>query len=286
MGTEATPGTPGSGQAGTPAPGTGAPAPTPAPSAAPAAGNDDTPPGTQGPGGNYLVPHSVWAKTKQKQRERGKREAMDELDKVAKEHGFASYKDALAFMGAMKSKGSGKPAGEKPERESGSGSSGGGKWGKQYEREKQQWAKERGELSSKLRHTTRKYSDLEQTLAAERAEWELQKLAISKGIKDPDYAVRLLTRHLESIGGSDPEKLKELKFDDAAFFDKLRESHPYLFGEVVKPVTTGTGPNGQPVPPKGTNGAPSNPATGFDARKASPEEFRAELARRGLNMEA
>jgi len=285
MGPDATPGVPGSGTAVPPA-GQQPPAPAPVVTAPAADGNDETPPGSKGPGKTYLVPHDTWAKTKLKQRERGKREAMEEMDKIAKEAGFASYKDAVAFMGGLKKKGGvqSKPeAGSGEPKPSGSGSS---KWGKQYEREKQQWQKERGELASKLRHTTRKYSDLEQTYNAAQAEWELQKLAISKGIKDPDYAVRLLTRHLESIGGSDPEKLKALNFDDAAYFEKLRESHPYLFGEVVKPVTTGTGPNGQPVPPKGTNGAPSNPGTTFDAKKATPEEFRAELARRGLNMEA
>jgi hypothetical protein len=119
--------------------------------------------------------------------------------------------------------------------------------------------------------------ELQRQLDAKEAEMELREAAITRGIKDSDYAIRLLTRSLE---GKTEEELA--KFDHGKFFDDLRGTHPYLFGEVVKPATTGTGA-GAPAAPKPADAAAADAQNGrTDATKMTAEEYRAHLAKRGL----
>jgi hypothetical protein len=117
-------------------------------------------------------------------------------------------------------------------------------------------------------------------LDAKDAEMSLREVAVSKGVRDVDYAVRLLTRHLE---GQDEVALSS--FDEAAYFEGLRASHPYLFGEVAVPATTGTagGASAPAAPAPGTAAQQIAKNGTFDARTASADEFKKRLAQLGIN---
>jgi hypothetical protein len=112
------------------------------------------------------------------------------------------------------------------------------------------------------------------------AEMIVRETAARKGIKDVDYALRLVTREL--AGKTDEDVAK---FDEAKFFDGLRETHPYLFGETTKPVTTGNGAGA--APPTPTPGAAQQSAaqgSQADARKMDQKQYQDHLRARGLSI--
>jgi hypothetical protein len=114
----------------------------------------------------------------------------------------------------------------------------------------------------------------------------LREIAVSKGVKDIDYAVRLLTRHLEGMSEEEIAKLDGGKaFDEGKFFEGLRTTNPYLFAEVTKPANTGTGAGNAPPPPKpGAAAAAQQQGNQVDAKKMSREEFQEHLRKRGLSV--
>jgi hypothetical protein len=108
---------------------------------------------------------------------------------------------------------------------------------------------------AELRKATRERERLTAELAAEKAradqevkrtkkmakkmeamevDQELREVAISTGVKDVDYAMSLLQRELAA---QTDEQLTT--FDDKAYFNQLRETHGYLFGEKQELATTG-----------------------------------------------
>jgi len=234
-----------------------------------------------------VLSQSAFKRLKEESREKGRKDA---LSTVAKEAGFTTVEELQkALQGlkapAQRTKGDldgdhppepkGKPdnrTSDRPDRRT----------MERWEREKQQLARERDDFREKLRYETRSKKELQQALDAKEAEMNLRQSAVMKGITDVDYALRLLSRHLESHA-DDEKALKE--FDEDKFFEGLRSTHPYLFKEVVRPATTGTGANGAPTPPKpgGVAGQGAPPDGKVDAMKMSREDYLAHLAKRGLS---
>lgn len=143
--------------------------------------------------------------------------------------------------------------------------------------------KARKDSVRKWRASEKRRRETQRTLAAKEAEMELREVAIQNGVRDVDYAIRLLTRHLH---GQSEDQLAE--FDEVGFFTGLRDERPYLFGETTTPATTGTaaaesGDTPAAVEPgDATNIEAEN--SQFDARKATPDEVKARLRELGVNQ--
>lgn len=134
-------------------------------------------------------------------------------------------------------------------------------------------------LASRARKADNATRRLRQERDALEAEMIVREAAAHVGIQNVDYALHLLTKHLE---GKPEEDLEG--FDEVKYFKGLRDDHSYLFGETTKPATTGNGAGA--APPTPTPGAAQQGAAQggqVDARKMSREEYQKHLASRGLN---
>lgn len=149
-----------------------------------------------------------------------------------------------------------------------------------WEKERATVLKENEDLKRRLRASEEGRKEALKLADSRDAEMELRTAALMAGIKDPEFAIRLLTRELQ---GKTEEDLA--KFDEGKFFEGLRSTRPYLFGEVVKPATTGNGAGGAPPTPKPGDATQGNvQANQVDARKMSKEEFMKHLQARGLSI--
>ena len=121
---------------------------------------------------------------------------------------------------------------------------------------------------------------LQEMLDAKEAEFRLKQIAMQTGIRDVDYAVHLLTGAIETKSEDD---LKS--FNETEYFKNLRSSHPYLFGEVAVPATTGTagGSSAPAAPAPGTAAQQMAKNAAFDARTAPADDFKRRLAHLGIN---
>ena len=299
-------GTPGTGQG---AVNQGAPNPQAAPQNPPAAAGGDNggtanaAPATSqsnigkvGGGKNLVIPEHSMKRIKEEHFTKGKKEALSAL---AKELGYSSPEEMQGALKAVRAKGgstrSDNGDGEPKPNQNPQNQPNGGKnaqqargnnsnvdrrsWEK-LDKEQKRWGEERDQLLKQIRSESSRRKELQQALDAKEAEMALRETAVISGVKDVDYAIRLLTRHL------DGKTEKELAtFDESKFFGELRTSHPYLFGEVVKAANTGTGTNGNPPAPKPGAAAGAAAAGGqADAKKMSREEFLAHIAKRGLSV--
>jgi hypothetical protein len=267
-----------------------------------AAGTDNGDGTITQPDGRVVVLHpSAYKRIREESRARGKKEAMNEIEAAAKAAGFSSLQEALAaaFRGGP-SRSNGHR--DRHDQRNGQGNRNGQErqlpvqavapgpaptppnshsdrkaWDR-YERARQQWEKDRDVYRRRIASESNKRRDLQRQLDAKDAEMSLRETAVAVGVKDVDYALRLLTRHLE---GKPEEELKD--FDECKFFEGLREGKPYLFGESVVPATTGTNGN-TPIPPKpGTTAAANAKDAQVDAREMKQEEFTAKLQKMGLD---
>lgn len=244
-------------------------------STAPQAAPPDVAPSTQQAAPAAVsIPQSAFAKLKEEQRQRGKREAMSELEAKFKAAGFGSLDDALAALASTK-QAPAKAAPAKAQQQQ----------APRYEaatddRQITRIQRERERLAKMHAQEQARARKLQRQLEAKEAEMALREAAVSHGVKDVDYALRLLQRELD--GKTEAELAG---FDERAFFgQKLRSSHPYLFGETVVPATTGTGSTGPTAPKAAQVQAATGSAGQFNARAASHEAYQAELRRRGLSI--
>lgn len=259
-----------------------------------------------GGGKNVVMPTSALGRLKQEARERGKKEAMAELEKQAKTAGFESLQAMFATTAALvRGQGNGQPkANGKPQRpqpqahtqanvevaeqpasapQRQNGQHQGRSW-KEQRRHEQQLERERKARDEERRfrlQEEKRRKRAEQHTEALEAEMYLREQAIMAGVKDVDYAVTLLRR---SIEGKSEKELQT--YDEQKFFTDLREKHPYLFGEVVRPVTTGTGAGNAPTaPPPGKVTQQTANNAQVDAAKMNDKEFKDHLRKRGLNLD-
>lgn len=239
---------------------------------------------TRRPDGRVQVlSQSAFKRLKTESREKGRKEALSEF---AKEAGFTSVEDLQKALKARKAAPAQDPTlrpnqepqaqpnrqNERPDRRT----------VERWERERTQTQKQIEQLRVQHKETTAQAKSLQQALDAKDAEMQLYASATAAGIRqDPEYAIRLLTKHVEGL--SDEETAK---FDEAKFFAGLRETHPYLFGEVVRPATTGTGAGAAPAAPKPGDASQRDAQNNqVDVRKMNPEEYRKHLAARGFSVQ-
>jgi len=253
----------------------------PTPPVAPTTPAESMPQGMQqGKDGRVQVlSQSAFKRLKDEARDKGRKEA---LSTFAKDAGFTTVDDLQKALAGLKNPAAPAPTPEvrPPAETPGNGNGNNPKTGDKWDRERVQLQRQIDDLARRAKTETEGRKELQRQLDAKEAEMELKVAAIGHGIKDSDaasFAVMLLTKSLE--GKSDEEMAK---FDHDKYFVELRTSHPYLFGEVVKPATTGNGA-GAPAAPKPADAAASAAQNGkVDATKMTPEEYRAHLARRGL----
>ena len=230
-------------------------------------------------GNAVSIPQSAFAKLKEEQRKRGQREAFEQLEAKFKAHGFGSLDEALAAVAAAR-----QPAKAAPQQRTQPAPLQASQYQTQRDapvdsRQLKKLQQERERLAKQFAAEQAQRRKLQRALEAKEAEMSLREAAVAHGVRDVDYALRLLQRELD---GKTEEQLTS--FNEADFFGKkLRSSHPYLFGETVVPATTGTGANGPTAPRAEMVQAQQGMAGQFDARKATSEEFQAELRRMGLS---
>jgi hypothetical protein len=230
----------------------------------------------------------------QKERDKGKRTALADVEKRAKAAGFENIDALFATVANLTKAGAGQqpppptnqPPVNKPNdndtRPQPPANRHDRKAMARYERDLDAFKRKLDVADRARRVEEKRRRELQQKLDATEARAALEKVAISKGIKDVDYAVSLLTRHLEDK----PEA--ELKaFDEGKYFEELRTTHPYLFGEVVVPATTGIGNGNVPAPPRPGPAAAAVATNGqVDATKMSKLDYEAHLRKRGINPNA
>ncbi len=241
-------------------------------------------------GKNVIMPQHTLGKLKQEQRERGKREAMTEFEAKFKAAGFSSLDDAIAAIAAARNA----PAAKPPEKAAAKTKAPEPEpelyadeevqttaqpQGSDQAKQMQRLLREREKLAKQFAAEQSQRRKLQRQLEAKEAEFALRETAVGKGVKDVDYALRLIQRELES---KDEKALAA--FDEAKFFDNLRASHPYLFGEMVVPATTGTGVGAAPAAPKATTVQQAAGQAGkADARSLSADEFQKLVRSRGFS---
>lgn len=258
---------------------------------------------TDGPAGSPVAPeepsipedkvtqvkHSDFKRIKEEARARGRQQALSELDTAAKAVGFASHSDALKALAELNKKPPAPPAAPQPKPEGAPAmSTKPVNQPKPTDTERQRMdslrlADERSQMRKQWRAEERRRRELEQQLDAKEAEMALREELYRAGVRDVDYALRLLTRELE--GKSEEEIAAYNRVD---FYSGLKKDKPYLFGETVAPATTGTSgakqDGVQPITPA-PGGAAAEEAGKqvFDARSAKPQAVADRLRALGLN---
>ena len=149
----------------------------------------------------------------------------------------------------------------------------------QMDREKQVLRQQAEQARRRMIEESRRRKELQRSLEAKEAEMAIRETAIQCGVRDIDYAVNLLARNLDA---KSEEELAA--FDEKQFFSGLRNTHPYLFGEVARPATTGPGVGVQPAPLKpGTVAQATAQNSQVDARKMDRQDFETYLRSKGLS---
>lgn len=217
------------------------------------------------------VPTSAFSKIKREAEERGRKAASSEFEAKLKEHGFSDFDSFVNAMTAMH-----KGQQEKPAEKAKTATPAQPKTSDEAYKMARELERARKEAEKASREKRR----LQEMLDAKEAEFRLKQIAMQTGIRDVDYAVHLLTGAIET---KSEEDLKS--FNETEYFKNLRSSHPYLFGEVAVPATTGTagGSSAPAAPAPGTAAQQMAKNAAFDARTASADDFKRRLAQLGIN---
>lgn len=251
-----------------------APPATP-PVAAPA--NAPTPTGD--PRVMHMPTHAI-GRLKKEALEKGRKAALKE---IAEQGGFASVEEMLLQLPKLKNPTAIEPAAQPPKNVQQQVKPGAQVAGndKRLQKDIERLQREKDEIARRMKREASARKQLQRELDARDAEMVLREAAVAAGVKDVDYGVRLLSRHLE---GKTEEELKA--FDEAAFFQSLKASHPYLFGEKIVPANTGTGSTvgAPPAPKPGAVQQVQSQSGQVDVRKMSPREFAAHVASLGLQV--
>jgi hypothetical protein len=251
-------------------------------------------PSTVGGGKNVVLPRDAFNARLNAATDRGKRAAISEMESQAQANGFSSMQDMFATIAALKSGNKANSSAQRnspketdqdaPESRTNSSTRAAApastkeqaRWAREAERARKEAETERrGRISAE-----RGRKAAEQSRQAIQAEMAIREAAILAGAKDVDYAVTLLRRSIE-----DKTEAELASFDEAKFFDEMREKQPYLFGEVVRPVTTGTGGKEPPAPRPGVVNQATAQSGQIDAAKMNDKDFREHLRKRGLNVD-
>lgn len=229
-----------------------------------------------------VVPTAAMKRIKDEEFSRGKSAALEEL---AKSYGYASNADLQAALQqqAQARQQAQQPAQQTPPEADPAEELAAAKEARReegkYQRQLEKVLNERNRYAQSATDWRKQADAAKAETDAVKAEMYLRTVAAGSGIQDIDYAIVLFSREVEKMT---PEEAEQ--FDERAWFAGLRASKPLLFGEAVVPATTGTGAGGAPKPPAPNQVQQQNGKDGrTDARKMNPAEYRAELARRGIN---
>jgi hypothetical protein len=255
-------------------------------------------PGTpSGDGKTVELRTSDFKKIKDEAKEKGRREALADLDAAAVQAGFSSVADAFKALGDLKKQPPAQPPTPKPEEITTMSQPPAQKpkppTVDKAAQENARVADERMKMRKQWRREEKARRAVEKEKQALEAEMGLRGELYQMGVRDVEFGLHLLRQEMRSIvakasaGGGNPEA--ELgKFDRKAFMDSVRKDRPYLFGETVVPATTGTNGTspaaGTPAPPPaGQPTVTHAQEQRFDGAKATPEQFRAKLHSLGLD---
>lgn len=248
----------------------------------------------------HQVPQEQFKKLKEKAQEKGRKAAQAEITDRVKAAGFESLDEALSQipqlqaqidqilnqpepddkenepMATPKKKPSNKRPGQKRSTRSKED-----RMDSKNAKEIARLGRERQKDRDKWRREEKRRKLAEHKLAAAQAEMEVREIAINAGVKDIDYAVRLMTRECAKL-----PKEELGNFDESKFFTGLRDTKPYLFGEMTVPANTGTGAgdNDTPQEPKPGEVLTQNADdTQFDAQTASKADLSKRMRELGLS---
>ncbi len=122
----------------------------------------------------------------------------------------------------------------------------------------------------------------ERKAQAAEARANLERIAAGVGIKKIGQALFLFQ---EAHEGKSVEELAQV--DEAKFFEALRQTDPYLFGEVTLPATTGTSsavPGARTPPTPSATSVAAAGASQVDVMKMSDDEFAQHKRNRGIRV--
>ena len=249
-----------------------------------AAAGEQLPPGMAfgNDGRVQVLSTSAFKRLKDEARDRGRREALEELAKAQGYRSMEEMQEALAQSRQQpRSRQQAQPARTKDEDDTETTAPPQqSKSARAAQRDAERSRREADDLKRQLSREVKGKRELQMRIDALEAETQLREAAIRVGVHDVDYALRLLTRDLE---GKSEEELA--KFDESAYFTGLRQSKPYLFGETVRPANTGTGVGNAPTALNPAEAAQVQ-AQGnqIDARKMDAKQFQEYLRAKGLNI--
>jgi len=259
----------------------------------------------------HSVPQDAFARLKEREREKGRREAQAaldaRLDEMAKSHGFTTY---AAFMKAVFESRTAPAAVAAPvetapkdtpvqptEPEEPMATTtviddktkdDDKRRDRLNQRARLRFRKEREQHSSKMVEMRRKNvaevkrrKVLESQLRRKGTEMELREIAIGSGCTELDYSMDLLRREMR---GKSAEELAEFK--PATFFEGLRKTKPFLFSETHAPATTGpTNGADTPAPPSpGDAAAAAGDGAKKNALEMTEDEYKDYLKSKGLSI--
>lgn len=254
------------------------------------------------------MPSSALKKLKAKERERGRKQMLREMNEQAKALGFASLeamqKAAQGKAADSDQRGSKNRRGTAPEErdvadnttpkntgDDAGDTPNGGPDVTRLEKRNAALVEEKRKANRARAREEKKRRRLEKQLAAQEAETELKMAAMRAGITSPQHVRFALSELRTHLKGKTPDELKEFQEED--YFSKtLREQHPYLYGVKERDASTGpdsTQTGGDPAPktppPNGANGddkGDGDDKTPVDARKMNRADYEKLLEKRGL----
>ncbi len=223
------------------------------------------------------IPTASMKRIKEGERQRGRENAITELNIKAKALGFRSHEDLLASAQRFRERS--KPQGQQsstPDPEH-----------RESPRKVSALEKDVARLTDERKRQNRRIADLEKEnkklraqLDSQETESTLRVAAARHGVKDVDYALHVCRAHCSRLSQEQLGSFNEDKF----FGETLKASHSYLYGAEERLANT------TPVAP--TPGKPAAPVAapvqdpamvGVDATKLSPEEYKQLLKARGLS---
>lgn len=242
-------------------------------------------------GNVQVLTSGAYKRIKEAALKKGERAAQVALEERAKAAGFATVDAMFAMLGQLQSNRAGTPAAPPAatraahapevddEEEEVPAPTPGKKLTyrdqRKYDLRVQRLEAEAAEAREARLKAERRMRQIEAEAEVSQLDLAYRRTAIRHGAEDVDYVVSLYSRAVQTAGAA---------FDEEKFFTDLRQQKPFLFGEARAPVNTGTAGGTPPAPGPGVVSREAAQNGRVDARKMSPEEYRAHLAKRGLSL--
>ena len=249
-------------------------------------------------GKNIMLPQAAFKERVQAAKQSGRRELTSELDREAQALGYANHAAMMEILRARKGQQAApRPSGNQqarqpapvtiqssqPEPSAPPTPPKNGQdrkaWQK-YEQDRRIWDRDRQQLQKQLTEESNRRKKAERKAAASEARANLERIASGCGVKRIGQAIYLFEQAQQ---GKTVEELE--KVDEAKFFEGLRQTDSYLFGEAVIPATTGTtsAPPGSRTPPRpAETSTAAGSANDVDVMNMTEQEFALRQRQRGI----